>query len=262
MIDKVGLKFAIVYEDRTLEPVVNAGLSGSVENAARVDMQYMQNNYFNLPSYYKVNGQPLLLVFGPDRLKSEQEWTNAFNVLDPKPIFLPLAELSSITGNARSGEFAWVFDGDQSKEDLWYQNIDNIEIPMGSAYPGFHDYYEQGGSGDSFFFIDHNNGVTLDNKLQQVKNANLDLVQLVTWNDYGEGTILEPTQEFGYSYIEKIRTFNEVTSASNDIFRDIFDLYTKRVEHPNDLKYQSQLDQAFYYFVSMQTDKALEELYR
>ena len=63
-------------------------------------------------------------------------------------------------------------------------------------------------------------------------------------------------------YIEKIRTFNEVTSASNDIFRDIFDLYTKRVENPNNLKYQSQLDQAFNYFVSMQIDKALEELNR
>ena len=262
LIGKVGLKYAIVYEDRTLEPVVQAGLAGSVESAARIDMQYMQNNYFNDPNYYYVDGKPLLLVFGPDRLKSEQEWTNVFASLDPKPTFLPLAELSAEVGNAKSGEFAWIFDGDQSKEDFWYQNLDNIAIPMGSAYPGFHDFYEQGGYGDSFFFIDHNNGNTLDTKLQQVKSANLDLVQLVTWNDYGEGTILEPTQEFGFSYIEKIRDFNGVTSASNDIFQNIFDLYTKRVENANDLKYQSQLDQAFYYFVSMQTDKALEELYR
>ncbi|WP_445748954.1 glycoside hydrolase family 71/99-like protein [Polaribacter sp.] len=262
MIAKVGLKFAIVYEDRTLEPVVNSGLAGSVESAARIDMQYMQNNYFNLPTYYRIDGKPLLLVFGPDRLKSEQEWTNVFSSLNPKPVFLPLAELSSTVGNAKSGEFAWIFDGEQSKEDTWYQNIGNLEIPMGSAYPGFHDFYKEGGYGDSFFFIDHNNGVTLDNKLQQVKNANLDLVQLVTWNDYGEGTVLEPTQEFGFSFLEKIRNFNEVNSGSNQIFQNIFDLYTKRVENPNDLKFQSQLDQAFYYFVSMQTDKAIEELYK
>jgi hypothetical protein len=262
LIDKVGLKFAIVYEDRTLNPVVDAGAAGSVENAARIDMQYLQNNYFNHPSYYFVEGKPLLLVFGPDRLKSEQEWTNVFSNLNPKPSFLPLAGLSASVGNTRSGEFAWIFDGEQSKEDAWYQNIDDIEIPMGSAYPGFHDFYNEGGYGDSFFFMDHNNGVTLDSKLQRVKNANLDLVQLVTWNDYGEGTILEPTKEFGFSYLEKIRDFNEVTSGSNNIFQNIFDLYTKRVENPNDLKFQSQLDQAFYYFVSMQTDKAIEELYK
>jgi len=31
------------------------------------------------------------------------------------------------------------------------------------------------------------------------------LVQLVTWNDYGEGTMIEPTHEFGYTFLEVIQ---------------------------------------------------------
>jgi hypothetical protein len=31
------------------------------------------------------------------------------------------------------------------------------------------------------------------------------VVQLVTWNDYGEGTVIEPTHEFGYRFLEIIR---------------------------------------------------------
>jgi hypothetical protein len=262
LIDKVGLKFAIVYEDRFLDQIVDAGLAGSEENAAKVDMQYLQSNYFNHPNYHYVDDKPLMLVFGPERLKTDEAWNNVFSVLNPNPAFLTYSGGTSLDKSIAQGEFAWVFDGDETKEDAYYENVDAFEIPMGSAYPGFHDFYKEGGWGDNFFFLDHNNGATLDSKLQKVKNANVDLVQLVTWNDFGEGTILEPTREFGFSYVEKIREFNEVSSASNAVFQNILDLYNMRIESPNDIKRQKHLDQAFYYFVSMQTEKALEELYQ
>jgi hypothetical protein len=31
------------------------------------------------------------------------------------------------------------------------------------------------------------------------------LIQLVTWNDYGEGTVIEPTHEDGYDALEAIQ---------------------------------------------------------
>ncbi len=30
-------------------------------------------------------------------------------------------------------------------------------------------------------------------------------IQLVTWNDYGEGTMIEPTHEFGYTFLEIVQ---------------------------------------------------------
>jgi hypothetical protein len=32
-----------------------------------------------------------------------------------------------------------------------------------------------------------------------------DIIQLVTWNDYGEGTMIEPTHEFGYTFLEVVQ---------------------------------------------------------
>ena len=37
---------------------------------------------------------------------------------------------------------------------------------VGAVYPGFHDFYAEGGWGDGFFFIDHKGGETLDEMIQ------------------------------------------------------------------------------------------------
>ncbi len=66
-----------------------------------------------------------------------------------------------------------------------------------SAFPGFRDVYEH-----SLPAIDHNGGRTLRDSLQAALDGPWPIVQLVTWNDYGEGTMIEPTHEFGYAFLE------------------------------------------------------------
>lgn len=261
LIDEVGLKFAIVYEDRFLDQIVDAGMASNMENAAKADMQYLETNYFSHPNYYQVNNQPLLLVFGPNQLNTPEAWTAAFSGLTTKPIFLTYAEQSGKAGNNAQGEYAWVFEGNEVAEDEFYNSrIQDIELAMGSAYPGFVDFYEEGGAGDIInFTIDHADGATFSSKLQKVKNADIDMVQLITWNDFGEGTIIEPTLEFGFSYVEKVREFAGV-SSTNLVFEDIYNMYLLRKKYADKQSTQKKLDQAFYYFVSMQTDKALEKL--
>jgi hypothetical protein len=36
--------------------------------------------------------------------------------------------------------------------------------------------------------------------------SNSELIQIATWNDYGEGTMIEPTKEFAYRYLESIQS--------------------------------------------------------
>ena len=57
------------------------------EAAAKVDFNYMQNNYFGDANYIKINNKPLLLCFGPISLTTPTEWTNAFADLTTKPTF-------------------------------------------------------------------------------------------------------------------------------------------------------------------------------
>ena len=64
---------------------------------------------------------------------------------------------------------------------------------ISSAFPRFHDIYAQVGSPDAQAYLDDANGNTLASTLRRAMTNNSALVQIVTWNDFGEGTIVEPT---------------------------------------------------------------------
>ncbi|MFB9076073.1 glycoside hydrolase family 71/99-like protein [Flavobacterium procerum] len=260
MLDEVGLEYAIVYEDRFLTNVVNAGKAISVTGAAKTDLAYVQKNYFSDANYIKINGKPLLMNFGPIVLQTPAEWTNVFNTLTEKPTFLTLWDQSIEAGANASGEYAWVYKNSTYLTNFYTNTKPKLNITMGAAYPGFKDFYVEGGGGGAIgWTIEHNNGTTLDETLSLAKNAAVDYLQLITWNDFGEGTMFEPTVEFGYSYIEKVKAFAGVKNTEN-VFSDISRLYELRVQKKGNIEIQKKLDQAFNYFVSMQTAKAKQLL--
>lgn len=260
MLDKVGLDYAIVYEDRFLPNVVNAGKAISVTSAAKTDLAYMEKNYFDDKNYIKINGKPLLLNFGPIVLQTPAEWTNVFNTLTAKPTFLTLWNESGDAGDNAAGEYAWVYKNNTYLNNFYTNNKPKLAVAMGGAYPGFKDFYAEGGGGAAIgWTIEHNNGATLDETLSLAKNANLNYLQLITWNDFGEGTMFEPTVEFGYSYIEKVKAFAGVKDTET-VFPDISKMYNLRVEKKGNADAQKKLDQAFNYFVSMQPAKAKQLL--
>lgn len=56
--------------------------------------------------------------------------------------------------------------------------------------------------------LDHAGGETLRISLDEALASPAKVVQLVTWNDYGEGTMIEPTHEFGYRFLEIVQAAN------------------------------------------------------
>ena len=257
LLDKVGLEYAIVYEDRFLTNIVNAGKSPTVISAAKTDLAYLQTHYFSQPNYIKINNKPLLLNFGPITLTTPEQWTNAFANLNPKPTFLTLWYEAADAGANASGEYSWVYQDNSHLSNFYANSLPNLQVGMGSAYPGFKDFYAQGGGGSPIgWTIEHNNGATLDETLTLAKNANLDYLQLITWNDFGEGTMFEPTLEFQYSYVEKVKSFAGVQTSGN-FFPQISKLFNLRKQYKGNASIQSKLDLAFNYFVSMQADKAV-----
>ena len=260
MLDKVGLEYAIVYEDRFLTNIVDAGLATTTVGAAKVDMAFLQSNYFNDSNYIKINDKPLLLNFGPITLQTPDEWTNVFANVNPKPTFLTLWFESADAGANASGEYSWVYQNNTHLSNFYANNLPNLGVGMGSAYPGFRDFYAEGGGGEAIgWTIDHNNGATLDETLALAQTANVSHLQLITWNDFGEGTMIEPTQEFGYTYVEKIKAFAGVQSTVN-VFPEISKLYNLRIAHKGNGEIQAKLDRVFGYFVSMQPEKAVDLL--
>lgn len=257
IIDKikdVGLKFAVVYEDQNINIAFNNKVISDKITAAKKDMAYVSANYFSKDSYIKEGDAPLLLVFGPQTFETEAEWTQIFSGLNPKPSFYTLWNESHEAGSHARGEFAWVYKNHVHDLQAFYNKTYN-GTKMASAYPGFQAFYTEGGWGTNPFHITTSLETfltTLDLALQHAAPS----LQLVTWNDYGEGTMLEPTQEFGFSFLTSLQQKLKVKAIQEKDLQMVLQLYQYRQKRKTLPAIQKKLDQVFYYLVALKLEEA------
>ncbi|MFO0892772.1 MAG: glycoside hydrolase family 71/99-like protein [Isosphaeraceae bacterium] len=207
---RVGMKFAVCYEDRALKALVEHGkLSpGQALDQGKSDLRFCAEKWFGDPAYARWDGRPLLLVFGPEYLKQDQ-WVSILLGLQPSPAFLTLNERRE----PAIGSFAWPpmwasKDGVLTTKalDEYLDRFYKQDGPkIAGAFPGFHDIYKEAGAQPTYGFLDPRNGETLDHTLVRAKESGSPFIQTITWNDFGEGTCIEPTREHGYTYLEKIQ---------------------------------------------------------
>jgi hypothetical protein len=252
---KVGLNYSIVYEDQNLRGV------SDVVGTAQKDMTYMQTNYFSSDNYEKMSGKPLLLVFGPQVITGQDNWTSVFSVLNPQPAFFTLWFENKDAGTNTTGEYAWIPQDNLATLNHFYSTYTYSGVKFGSAYPGFNSFYNEGGWGGPTWTIPHNNlgnfQQTLDLALAQ---PNINYIQLATWNDYGEGTMLEPTKEFQYGFLTTLQQKLGVQNLNQSDLEAVAQLYALRIQYAGDATKQAQLNQVFDYIVSLQMQKAKDLL--
>ena len=242
---RIGLQYAIVYEDQNL---VNA--TDKIAQA-QADMNYLQSNFFVQPNYEKINEKPILLVFGPQQIKTGTDWSTIFSVLPVQPSFFTLLFQSGGAGTTATGEFSWVSQDNLTTQNNFY-NSSYSGKKMGCAYPGFDSYYADGGWGGPTWVINHDSlntfGTTLDLALSK---SFLDYVQLVTWNDYGEGTIIEPTAEYGYGYLTMIQQKLGVAGLGLADLQMVAQLYDLRKKNAGLPAVQTKLDLISQYMAAL-----------
>lgn len=203
-IGEVGLKFGVVFEDQF----------AATRAAARANMGYVGTHYTSLPSYFKIFNKALVGVFGPQRYQTPADWTSILDTLPADPNFVTLWYASDQAGTNADGEFSWVYsDSTAGLRNFYLYRAGGLGTAIGSAWPGFESYYAQGGWGGPTWTIKPRNGQTLTETLALAAQyaTRLNALQLVTWNDFGEGTMLEPTLETGYTYLEKVQAFTGVS---------------------------------------------------
>ncbi len=200
---RAGLEFAICYEDQTIPGLVKAGRLDAAKRLehARREIGWLRENWFGRPEYLKINGQPVLLSFGQDGL-SDAEWEG---VAGGRPVaFVYLSEHRR--RQAATGAFDWPTPRvGPVAQDEFYKKASEWPVGMAVAYPRFHDIYEQAGVHPSWGEIADDNGKTFAATLEKALRSRLPLVQISTWNDWGEGTMIEPSSEFGYRDLEVVQ---------------------------------------------------------
>jgi hypothetical protein len=258
LLDKVGLDFAIVYEDQDINVALNNKAIENKVEAAQKDMEYLSKNYFNRPNYIRYENKPLLLNFGPQTFQTVQEWTEVFSKMgDNKPAFFTLWYQSNKAGANATGEFSWIWKDNIAGLNHFYNEYPFSGKKIASAYPGFSSFYVDGGWGapGTGYTIPYRGDSTFVETLQLAFKSKLDMIQLVTWNDYGEGTMIEPTVEFGYTFLTTLQKQLGVKYTQADL-ELIFRMYNLRKQYADSPAVQAKLNQAFNYVVSLQMDKA------
>ena len=205
-----GLKFAICYEDRVIRTVAERDklTFDQATNRAATHLRFAADHWFHDPAYVQWDGKPLLMAFGPDYLTPPQ-WQAALSDLKPQPAFFSLHELKG----PAIGSFAWPpmwasKDGKLSRTDLdayldRFARQPGAKIPC--AFPGFYDIYAEAGERPTYGYLDAQDGKTFQHTLDCALLLKTPIVQVATWNDYGEGTGIEPTREFGNRYLRMIQ---------------------------------------------------------
>jgi glycoprotein endo-alpha-1,2-mannosidase len=138
-----------------------------------------------------------------------------------------------------------------------YSILNNIQT-VGGVYPGFNDFYYEGGwrSNTNDDWVISNNGTKVFHEtLTLTASSPVEFIQLITWNDFGEGTMIEPTNEFGFSYLEEIQSYTGVSYTIDDLQLP-YRLYLLRKKHKNDDRLQTILDRVYQAIFMLDLDHA------
>lgn len=194
-----GFQFAVMSDAGALKSCANT--AGCDITQRQIDhLNYANNTYYNSPAYMRVDGRPVVFFFGQELYAIDWNRVRA-NVLG-NPIFIQ-RNSGAFTKTQMNGGYAWlaanmVTASDPSAllylNDFYSQAARYQSMPeFGSAYPGFDDSLA---SWTGNKLITRQCGQTWLKTLAHAGNYyssgnQLPAIQLVTWNDYEEGSALE-----------------------------------------------------------------------
>jgi hypothetical protein len=207
---KAGLKFSIVLEDQVVTQLVKSGKS-SAQEFGRSALDWLKARWFGLPGYLRWNGKPVLLIFGPQYYK-DAELEDLFGH------GLALFTLLGKRGPA-VGAYGWPepqVGNDRSWTQLrsFYDRAKQWPASLGVAYPRFEDIYKQAGVGPGWGEILDDGGMTFEKTLSLAEESHAPFIQIATWNDWGEGTQVEPSVEFGYRDLELLQKHRRLSEPA------------------------------------------------
>ena len=202
--EKLQMKFVICYEDQTIPALVKGKKLESQNRVAHAvkEIDWLGKYWFKSPSYVKHDGKPVLLSFGHAGLKAE-EWALCLGKIQS-----PVAYFSQdIRRKGAVGGFGWPAPKVGMKQvDRFLGQARKWPAAIPAAFPRFDDIYREAKVGEGYPRIRDREGETLRQTLQKAIRSDPPFIQVATWNDWGEGTQVEPSREHGYRDLETIRT--------------------------------------------------------
>jgi hypothetical protein len=197
-----------MYEDNTMNMM---GLQNNREEAlrrAQISIDWLESDWFKQPLYVKYGNRPLLFCFGPQYFFRGSDWSDFFSVLEHRPYFIDLDNRTTFA----DASFPWPpmhLNGQEEPGIVTVRQLTNFldafnrsrqrnrTYRITSVFPAFQS---------STRHLPYNDGAIMQLTWDMAfERWDPHVIQLVTWNDFQEGTCFEPTIERGYNELEFIQ---------------------------------------------------------
>jgi PKD repeat protein len=194
-----GFNFAIMHDAGALKTCA-ATVGCDVTQTLIDDLNYVNITYAGSPAYLLSGGRPVIYFFGHEAYAID--WTRVRAGVAGNPMFI-FRNPSGFTKPETGGAFSWVEPTTVSATNLmalnymdsYYKTALSLpsEYSTGSAYKGFNDTMASWGADR---IIGQQCGQTWLNAISEAGKYYSSVkqmlgIQLVTWNDYEEGTEIE-----------------------------------------------------------------------
>jgi hypothetical protein len=190
-----GFTFAIMIDQGAIKWDSCSGCSP--QQALISDLQYLEQTYFPSPAYLTQQGSPVVTNFDID-LHYTVDWNAAQAALSTQPVFL-FQNYSGFTHLLSDGSYSWVMPTTTDYGMSYLKGFYNTGIPLtkeqtvGAAYKGFNDSLASWGLGRVMGQQCGQTWLQTFSEINSLYHSGMQLsaLQLVTWNDYEEGTEME-----------------------------------------------------------------------
>ncbi len=215
---KLGMRIAICYEEKLNFPAYRTPASRADVVASTVaDLSYIVQHYGAHPAYLKRNGLPFIYQFngwgqGPlgPRYLTPQEWSQVFAAL-PGQFVYGRQNLDPAFHPPIGAAYLWFSANPERMQSFARQaaamvSNHQLQFWMSMVSPGFDDTGVWGWGNKPRVTPRHDLD-TLKLTFDSAFGGDPELIQIVTWNDFNEDTVVEPTREEGFADLDALETW-------------------------------------------------------
>ena len=176
--------------------------------ALEKDFVYLRDHYFDKSAYIRHGhlDEPVVCLLGPTKITArvwDEVCKKVFPDLEKRPKLLAMqgsalqeahaVDVGCMRGYLKNAAAVYLTRCRRFCDDFY----EDPAALMGSAFPSYRDYYAEGNDGPSRGFIGPHRGKTFDAGLDSAQRWKPPFLQLLTWNNWQEGTQLEPSARNG-----------------------------------------------------------------